>query len=166
MKRAALLFLAAGCADASRPPPYNTEVEPPAGLERAARIVRAQWASRLGVDLPDELPAIHYFTGCLQYPRDAMRQEWYSGCIEGRYWSADDSVDVRMRPTIAGDALAHELLHWSLENGLGDSNSEHNLPIWSQVRSVQDVLAVDALCGAKYDTATCDDIATRNDGLF
>jgi hypothetical protein len=155
---AALLALAA-CVEPASPDPRNTEVPAPEGIERAAEIVRAEWAARLDVDLPEELPEIRYYLGCLIYPEEYMRQEWYAGCIEGRYFSMDENVHVRIRPAgPEGDALAHELLHWALEHGLGDSNSEHDLPIWDEVASVKETLAIDALCRAKYDLATCDGI--------
>lgn len=152
--------LACGCTlEDPSPDPYNSEVAPPPGLERAAAIVRAEWSDRLGVDLPETLPEIRYYLGCLQYPPEFMQQIWYSGCIEGRYFSSDENVHVRVRPGgPATDALAHELLHWALENGRGDSNSEHDDPIWLEVQAVRDVLATDDLCLVKYDLSTCDGI--------
>lgn len=160
MRAALALVVLAGCALEPPPDPYNTEVPVPAALERAEGIVRAQWSARLEFDLPDDVPEVRYFDGCLIYPDDYMRQEWYSGCIEGRYWHSGPVVHVRrLGDGPADDALAHELLHWSLDVARGDSDGGHLDPLWREVPEVKGALTLDALCMAKYDRSTCDGIA-------
>lgn len=152
----ALVALSA-CADLA-PVPYNTEVDPPAELDRAEQIVRVEWSTRLGVDLPHGLPPVTYYLGCLIYPDEYMRQEWYGGCIGGRYFGSGPVVHVKQDGGIGKDALAHELLHWALDVATGNSDGAHADPLWDQVREVDNVLATYALCLTKYDRDTCDGI--------
>lgn len=160
MRLIALLVLLAACEPAP-PDPYNTEVPAPLGLERAAGIVRSQWGARLDVELPD-VPEIRYYLGCLIYPDEYMRQEWYAGCIGGRYFGSGPIAHVKQDGGPGEDALAHELLHWALDMATGDGNGEHDNPLWHEVADVDAVLTLDALCLAKYDLFTCDELLRRN----
>jgi hypothetical protein len=112
---------------------------------------RAQWSTRLGVALPDDVPPIEYFDGCLTYPEAYMRPEWDDGCIGGRYVGSVPVIQLRRGPSAGDDALAHELLHWALEVSTGDSDSAHAGPAWPQADEVRDTLTAYAPLIASED---------------
>lgn len=148
--------LLAGCVHEVAPEPYNSVAPMPDGFDRATEIVRGAWSARLETELPAP-PAATYYLGCLIYPDRYMRQEWYDGCVEGRYWHIDETVDIRaVGDGPADDALAHEMLHWALDLAEGDANADHDHPLWAAVPELKATLATDALCRAEYALSTCD----------
>lgn len=139
MTRLALVaLLAAGCP--SIPEPLNAEVEPPAGAGPAAELARAEWAGRLSADL-GELPVIRWFEGpCLRWPDDVEQ------CLDGSTWTphglldADVEIQLVAVAPVHRSALAHELLHWALDESSGDADGDHGAPEWDQVAEVDAAL--------------------------
>lgn len=117
------------------PQPSNTEVAPPENSTRAYTLVVAAWAARTTPNpLVGELPPVRWFAGpCLDYGDSG------EGCTIGG-WSfasvgGDSEIHLVLMETIPESSLAHEVLHWVLQD---DPNHEHDL--WLEVPDVNAML--------------------------
>lgn len=137
VKRALLLCLLLPACGV--PQPSNVEVDPPAGADDAAAIVVQEWSERLGVELDvADLPLVRWFEGpCLDYG------DGDPFCADGGYSTSalgDPEIHVIARDPVHSSRLAHEVLHWALEQATGDGDEGHADPAWDQVDAVVDVL--------------------------
>jgi hypothetical protein len=135
------IALLAACDDDLQPTPdpSNGEVGEPHQAREVVELIRDEWARRLDTELPDDVPTIRWFDGpCLVYPPEFTRPEWRDGCILGRFFGDADDVHVGWMYSYwhSDSSLSHELLHWSLSEALGDSDSEHRSRYWDEVSDV------------------------------
>lgn len=137
MTRILLLTLLTACAATEPTPlPLNPELASPADTDRAQALARELWSEYVG-ELPEQMPAVSFYEGCLVYAPEHMKPEWYHGCIGGRYFS--DS-DIHLDMSAEGDAMhspiAHEMLHWALDMSTGEPDADHTDPLWDAVPDV------------------------------
>lgn len=139
--RLAILFTQLLACAVSTPEPLNAEVAAPEGSGHASIIVVEEWSLRLEAwDLnASDMPPVRWFEGpCLDYGGQIVPKH---DCVTGFFESdGGGEIHVAMLESIHSSALAHEALHWSLQQHTGCSNSDHDWPIWSAVGEVQDVL--------------------------
>jgi hypothetical protein len=148
MGRPAALFclLLAGCSALELEQPRNPEVAPPAGADDAIDIVLGEWAERLGAGGYDaaDLPPIYWFEGrCLDYGDKFPDDECVAGLTQ--YTPISEEIHLVVRDQIHSSLLAHELLHWSLNQTEGNRDGDHTGPMWEQLPDVKDVLKLAGL---------------------
>jgi len=119
MTRTALIAIALAACDAV---PGNPRAPRPAHLDDAAEVARDLWSDEFGVDLPAPPPPIEWLAGdCLDVDAPGY------ACVRG--WYAGGAIYLAARPAIADTLLAHEMLHWVLDQ-YGDSDGTHEAPAW------------------------------------
>lgn len=136
--RAALLCLAlAAC---GVPQPTNEEVDAPPGADDATAIVVQEWSERLGADLDvADLPPVRWFEGpCLDYGYDDGVRCTTGGFAEHPW--GESEIHVVARASVHESKLAHEVLHWVLQQADGDDDHGHLGPMWATVGEVERVL--------------------------
>lgn len=153
-KIAALLVLLAACAtsdpveeespasDPVRAYPINPITDAPPGVTAAMEIVRAAWGERLGVELPS-LPFVTWYTyapgrtTCLHY------ENFMEGhCVQGLYQTIGGKGMIQILKdgwwsvSIGHTHLAHEMLHWALDEAGGGANAAHDDLLWDDIGEV------------------------------
>jgi hypothetical protein len=133
-----LLLVLAALAACSVPQPLNAEVAAPAGADDAAAIVVQEWserlphAARLSVG---DLPTVRWFAGDhLDYGGGDAGDK-----VNGDFkWTPFDAeIHLLVRDTIADSALAHEVLHWALDELGGDPDGDHRGAAWAELGDVR-----------------------------
>lgn len=138
--------------------PGNPRIDPPEGAADAAEIARLEWSLRMGVELPP-VPDVRWFdfqrddgprSPCLHYSFTEGEDAQVTGCVVGLYmWGHDKRVDeihlLRWTPgawteSLAETGLAHEMLHFALQQARGNANGKHDDWMWSQVDEVSDTI--------------------------
>jgi hypothetical protein len=130
-----LLALVSACAVEQ---PTNVEVDAPPGADDAAAIVVQEWSESLGVDLDvADLPPVRWFEGaCLDYPGE---DECLAGAL--KWTPLATEIHLAIRPLLHDSSLAHEVLHWALEETAGDYDVAHENVAWAGLDDVADTLA-------------------------
>ncbi len=129
--------------------PDNREVDAPAWAAEAAEWSASEWATRfpqMGTEY--EIPTIRWFAGdCLTWPYIPDPHS----CTQGMYF--DDTLGPREIQVLASNqfVIAHELLHWTLDDTAGDLDGGHDGSAWEQVIPVQL-----GLCEYLHPGATCE----------
>jgi len=128
-----IIGLLAGCG----PIPRNQIVEAPPHAIEAVQVVHDFLSYQLsyqlgGEPLPEFEGWILWVEGdCLEFDQnwlDDIFYPKYSDCLEG--WYEDDTLWVLVRPSISDTTLSHELIHYWLEAVYGDSDGDHDEPLW------------------------------------
>jgi hypothetical protein len=122
------------------PQPTNDEVDAPPGADAAAAIVVHEWSERMGVDLAvEDLPLVRWFEGpCLDYGDDGGLRCTTGGFAQHPY--GEPEIHVVARSPLHESKLAHEVLHWALDQANGDDDHDHLGPMWATVVDVERVL--------------------------
>lgn len=157
----ALLVACSSCAamrpdtpDAAGPSPVNAELAAPDGAWIAQDFAIAEWTRRLGPPAPnpkDTPPRVRWFKGIARASDGKCCYLEYEDLREARlgpvqvysiYWPYAAAIHVAVlppgRPSDSG--LAHELLHFVLASSGRNADNGHALPIWKQVREVNELL--------------------------
>lgn len=143
MKRVAVLLLCAVGCDVIEYP-SNQEVPAPEGAGLAQEIAIDLWSGELDADLWHP-PEVRWFEGaCLSYDgRDP------GGCLMGLFQTAaleEPQIHLAVEyPAVHRTALAHELLHWAIDESRGDSDHDHASPEWGLLGEAEERLAAAGL---------------------
>jgi hypothetical protein len=138
--RAAALLLALAACGGEVDLPENAERDAPAHAELAVAVAVAEWSGRADVDL-GEPPPVRWFDGrCLEYAGEPPLPPGH--CLRGLYTATwrDTQIHLAWGDTPDASALAHELLHWTLDSA-GRRDEDHADPLWAQVPEVNAAIA-------------------------
>lgn len=126
-----LLAVLPAIAACAAPYPENPLSPAPEGYPVAKQRIIAAWEDEVG-QLGDP-PLIFWFAGtCLNYG------DGFDPCTKGAYWQEGDGqteIHLVVTPNPADSSLAHELLHWALDE-TGDDDPDHTDPLWERVPEV------------------------------